>query len=100
MSEAWLALVVTRASSPCDCHDCVVADVQRPPVELRRTSRAPRRWLHGAQLAQFYRAEDAATVRRNAIFARLKQDIQAQTGGLVKRGSEIPHRPAPARGDQ
>jgi hypothetical protein len=36
-------------------------------------------------------------VRRNAIFARLKQDIQAQTGGVVKRGSEIPHRPAPAR---
>jgi hypothetical protein len=89
VADIWLALVVARASAVCDCRECLTATIDRPPVELRRTNRAPRRWLHGRELARFYAAEDEAAARRHDIFTRLKQDVQAATGGRIQRGSEI-----------
>ncbi len=96
-AEAWLdalPLECARKTQPCECGPCQAAGVTRPPVELRRTNRAPRRWLHGRELALFHEAEDLARTRRQDIFARLRQDVQAQTGNTPIRGSEIgPPRP-------
>lgn len=88
MSDTWLALVGRRLSKVCGCAECVLAGCDRPPVELRRTSRHPSRWLHGRDLERFYLAEDEATRRRNDVFDRLKHDLK-QIGGKVLRGSEL-----------
>lgn len=45
-------------SKPCDCHECIVAGCDRPPVTLPATKWIPAKTLHGRELRQHYEAQD------------------------------------------
>ncbi len=67
-------LVDRQAPTVCDCHDCVLAGCDQPPVRYRRTRQHPARWVHGRELSQYWEAVARAAVQRQALGNRLRAD--------------------------
>ena len=62
---------MSENEQPCECHECIVANVGKPSVTIPAYKGRPARELHGVALRQHYEALEEL----KAMIARMRREL-------------------------